>query len=100
MENTIKISKIAIKSETFCTTWNGELYCVDICEDAEDRSAWVYSSDGGFKMLMWGEDPKQDSREDFLNRVFSNLPDYIDVYEDNMNLFVEAAMENFYSNND
>ena len=81
-EITLQISRIAIKSETFCMPWNGSLYCVDICEDAEERSAWLYNSAYGVKSLMWGEDVKQQSRESFLNLVFSNLPDYIKDYED------------------
>ena len=36
----IEISKIAIKTETFCTAWHGKLYCVDICVVAEERSAY------------------------------------------------------------
>lgn len=85
MENeeiTLKISRINIKSETFCTPWNGKLYCVDICEDAEERSAWLYNANCGVKSLMFGEEVKQESREAFLDCVFSNLPYYIEDYED------------------
>lgn len=78
----IEISKIAIKTETFCTAWNGKLYCVDICEDAEERSAWLYNSNYGVKSLMWGEEIGQRSRDEFLNLVFSNLPDHIEFYEE------------------
>ena len=82
-EDTIlQISKIAIKSETFCTTWNNKLYCVDICEDAAERSAWLYNANYGVKSLMWGEEIDQQSRESFLDLVFSNLPDYIGDYEE------------------
>lgn len=83
MENeeiVLKISRIAIKSETFCASWNGQLYCVDICEDAEERSAWLYNAAYGVKSLMWVEDIKQSSREEFLDMVFSSLPDYIAGY--------------------
>jgi len=87
-EITLKISRIDIKVETFCTPWNGKLYCVDICEDAEERSAWLYNSNYGVKSLMFGEKVKQGSREDFLDCVFSNLPyyieDYADEYEDEL----------------
>ena len=79
-EITLKISKIAIKSETFCTHWNGNLYCVDICEDAEERSAWLYNAAYGVKSLMWGEKINQSSRDEFLDMVFSSLPDYIEDY--------------------
>lgn len=77
---TIQISKINIKTETFCTPWDGKLYCVDICEDAEERSAWLYNSAYGVKSFMLGEDVKQQSRESFLDLVFSNLTDYIKDY--------------------
>ena len=80
-EIVLKISRIKIKSETFCTPWNGKLYCVDVCEDAEDRSAWLYRHDCGIKSLLWGESIKQNSRNKFLDMVFSSLPDYIDDYE-------------------
>lgn len=83
-EPVLQISKIAIKTETFCTPWNGDLYCVDICEDSEARSAWLYRSNCGVKTLMWGEDIKQTSRDDFLDMVFCNLPDYIDGYEEDI----------------
>ena len=98
MEDIIKISKIAIKSETFCTTWNGELYCVDICEDTEDRSAWLYSADSGFKFLMFGEKVVGNDRDEFLDCVFTLLPEYIGEYEHNMNLFDEAVTQEFSQN--
>lgn len=79
-EITLKISRIDIKSETFCTPWNGKLYCVDICEDAEERSAWLYNSAYGVKSLMFGCMVNAQSREAFLDMVFSNLPDYIESY--------------------
>lgn len=31
-DEVIEISRIAIKSETFCTPWHGKLYCVDVME--------------------------------------------------------------------
>lgn len=77
---TLEISRINIKSETFCTPWNGKLYCVDICEDAEERSAWLYNANYGIKSLMFGTSVKQDSRDEFLDMVFSNLPYYIEDY--------------------
>ena len=77
----LKISRINIKTETFCTPWNGQLYCVDICEDAEERSAWLYNANYCVKSLMFGEEVKND-RDEFLNCVFSNLPDYIEDYAD------------------
>ena len=79
-EITLEISRINIKSETFCTPWNGKLYCVDICEDAEERSAWLYNANYGIKSLMFGTSVKQDSRDEFLDMVFSNLPYYIEDY--------------------
>lgn len=81
-EISVKISRIAIKSETFCTNWNGHLYCVDICEDSEERSAWLYRSDYGTKGLMWGEEIGQQGRDSFIDLVFSNLPEYIENYEE------------------
>ena len=78
----LKISKIAFKTETFCTVWNGKLYCVDIFEDAEERSAWLYNAAYGVKSLMWGEMITQTNRDAFLDCVFSNLPDYIEDYEE------------------
>lgn len=81
-EIVLKISRIKIKTETFCTPWNGKLYCVDICEDAEERSAWLYNANYGVKSLMFGEEVKQGSRKDFLDCVFSSLPDYIEDYAD------------------
>lgn len=77
----IEISKISMKSETFCTVWNGKLYCVDICEDSEERSAWLYNANYGVKSVMWGQDAKCD-RDEFLDLVFSNLPYYIAGYEE------------------
>ena len=79
-EITLEISRINIKSETFCTPWNGQLYCVDICEDAEERGAWLYNASYGIKSFMFGTSVKQDNREEFLDMVFSNLPDYIEDY--------------------
>lgn len=81
-EEVLRISRINIKSETFCTSWNGKLYCVDICEDAEERSAWLYNANYGVKMLMWGEEVEQSNRDEYLDLVFSNLPDYIEDYEE------------------
>ena len=78
-EIVLKISRIAFKTETFCTGWNGKLYCVDVVEDAEERSAWLYNADYGVKSLMFGEEVEND-RDEFLNCVFSNLPDYIEDY--------------------
>ena len=76
----LKISRIDIKSETFCTPWNGKLYCVDICEDAKERSAWLYNSAYGVKSMMFGHMVCDMSKEEFLDLVFSNLPDYIEDY--------------------
>lgn len=81
-EITLKISRIAIKSETFCTPWNGELYCVDVCEDAEERTAWIYNVKCGVKSLMFGYKVCDISHEEFLDIVFSNIPDYADDYEE------------------
>ena len=75
----VKISRIKVKTETFCTKWNGNLYCVDVCEDAEERSAWLYNANYGVKSLMFGEVVNND-RDMFLNAVFSNLPEYIRDY--------------------
>ena len=81
-EIVLPISKIAFKTETFCTPWNGKLYCVDIFEDTEERSAWLYNAAYGIKSLMWGEKIEQTNRDDFLDLVFSNIPDYIKYYEE------------------
>lgn len=80
-EAILEISRINIKSETFCAPWKGNLYCVDVCEDAEERSAWLYNPNYGVKSLMFGEEVKND-RNEFLNCVFSNLPTYIENYAD------------------
>lgn len=80
-EAVIEISRIAIRTETFCTPWNGQLYCIDVCEDSEERTAWLYNSNYGIKMLMFGEDVKND-RDQFLDAVFSNLPEYIESYHE------------------
>ena len=82
-EPVLEISRINFKTETFATPWNGKLYCVDIFEDAEERSAWLYRADYCTKTYMFGEDVRND-RDEFLDCVFSNLPDYIDSYEDDM----------------
>ena len=80
-EIVIKISRINIKSETFCTAWEGQLYCIDVCEDSEVRMAWLYNSDYGIKMLMFGEEVGND-RDEFLDSVFSSLPNYIEIYQE------------------
>ena len=90
---TIKISRIAIKTETFCTAWDGQLYCVDICEDSEERRAWLYNSRYGIKMLMWGESAEY-NRDEFLDRVFSSLPDYIEYYQDDVYALENACEYN------
>ena len=81
----LKISRIKIKSETFCTEWNKKLYCVDVCEDKDERNAWLYNPQYGVKGFMFGERTEND-RSEFLDMVFSNLPyyieDYVDKYED------------------
>ena len=87
----LKIGRIAYKSETFCTGWNKKLYCVDVFEDAENRSAWLYESGSGIKTLMWEERIAQSSRDEFLDMVFSNLPYYIDDYEEDMETYEEAC---------
>lgn len=92
----IKISRIAIKSETFCTSWNGKLYCVDVCEDADERSAWLYEANCGIKTVMWGEPVRQSTRDEFLDLVFSNLPNYIEGYEDDMEMYNEACEQRFF----
>ena len=76
----LKIGRIGIKSETFCTAWNDQLYCVDVCEDSEERTAWLYNSAYGVKAFVFGQLVKAMSRDEFLNIVFSNLPDYIEDY--------------------
>lgn len=81
-EIVLKISRIAIKSETFCTPWNGHLYCVDITEDAKNRGAWLYRSDMGVKSFMFGYMLKDMDADKFKDLVFSNLPDYIEDYEE------------------
>ena len=88
-EIVLKIARIAFKTETFCTGWNGKCYCVDVFEDAEERTAWLYEANTAFKNLMWGESVNED-RDEFLDRVFSNLPDYIEDYEDEMEEREEA----------
>lgn len=80
-EIVLEISRIAIKTETFCTPWEGQLYCIDICEDSEERMAWLYNSKYGIKMLMFGEEVKND-RNEFLDRVFSNVPYDIEIYQE------------------
>ena len=79
-EPVLEISKVNVKSETFCTTWNNQVYCVDICEDMAERSAWLYNVSYGVKSFMFGEDVTNQSRESFADLVFSNLPDYIESY--------------------
>lgn len=81
-EIVLRISRIDIKLETFCTPWNGKLYCVDICEDAAERSAWLYNASYGVKAMMFGSMVCDMSREKFLDLAFSKLPDYIEYYED------------------
>ena len=78
-EIVLHISRIAIKTETFCAPYNGNLYCVDICEDAEERTAWIYNVQYGVKMLMWGEMASND-RDTFCDLVFKNIPEYADMY--------------------
>lgn len=90
-EIVLKISRIAIKAETFCTPWEGNLYCVDICEDADERSAWLYRSDCGIKTLMFGYQTKDMDADEFKDLVFSNLPDYIESYEEEV-----GALEDYY----
>jgi hypothetical protein len=90
---TLKIGRINFKTETFCTKWNDKMYCVDVFEDAEERSAWLYEANSGIKTLMWGEKIGQQSRDEFLDCVFSNLPDYIDMYEDDMEIYEEAMCD-------
>lgn len=90
-EIVLKISRIAFKTETFCTGWNGKCYCVDIFEDAEERSAWLYEANTAFKTIMWGESVKND-RDEFLDMVFSNLPGYIEDYEEEMEEREEAFL--------
>lgn len=85
-EIVLPISRIAIKTETFCAPYNGNLYCVDICEDAEERSAWIYNVRYGVKMLMWGEPcgpiKAEEDRESFRSLVFDNIPEYADLYSE------------------
>lgn len=85
MEEVLKIGRILINTETFCTKYKGKLYCVDVCEDAEERIAWLYNSAYGVKQLIYGEEVSGD-RDDFLNTVFSSLPfdmdQYAEMYED------------------
>ena len=92
----LKISRIDIKSETFCTPWNGKLYCVDVCEDAAERSAWLYNSAYGVKSLMFGYMVCDMSRDEFIDLVFSNLPNYIEGYEDDMEMYNEACEQRFF----
>ena len=82
-EDTLKIHLIKATTETFATPYNGKLYCIDIYEDGAERSAWLYRADYCTKEYMFGEDVKND-RDEFLDCVFGNLPDYIDSYEDDM----------------
>ena len=91
-EIVLKISRIDFKTETFCTPWEGNLYCVDVVEDTEERSAWLYRANCGVKSLMWGESVKED-RDEFLDCVFSNLPDYIEDYEEDMEMYEERFAE-------
>lgn len=98
-EITLKIGRINFKTETFCTKWNDKMYCVDVFEDAEERSAWLYGANSGIKTLMWGEKIGQQSRDDFLDCVFSNLPDYIDDYEDDMEIYENAMCDWIEDNN-
>lgn len=56
-----------------------EIECVDICEDAEERTAWIYNVQYGVKMLMWGEMASND-RDTFCGLVFKNIPEYADMY--------------------
>lgn len=99
-ENTVlKISRIKTRIETFCTPWDcvefrndGDginLYCVDIIEDGAERSAWLYRANCGVKSLMWGEAVSND-RDEFLDMVFSQLPNYIQFYEEDIERLEES----------
>ena len=94
--NVLHISRIAFKSETFCTPWNGQIYCVYVMEDAEERSAWLYRANCGVKDLMWGESV-HNSRSEFLDCVFSSLPEYIEDYEEELEMYEEMFVKKFFS---
>ena len=81
-EINIKISRINIKTETFCAAWENQLFCVDVCEDAEEISAWLYRPNYGVKSFMFGYKVSDISRDEFLDCVFSNLPDYAEDYDE------------------
>ena len=76
----LTVHRIKATTETFCIPYNGNVYCVDIYEDAEERSAWIYRHDSGIKTHMFGEETKND-RDEFIDLVFHNVPDYADDYE-------------------
>lgn len=81
-KETVKIGIINATTETFCTKWNDNLYVVNVYEDSKERCAWLFRYGLGVQMMMWGEETGEHSKEMFLDYVFSNLPYYIDDYEE------------------
>lgn len=75
------MKKTEIKTITYILTGYDD-FMIDIVEDEENRSAWIYRNSYGTKSLMWGEEKTQSTFEEFLEMVEANAPDYIDEYDE------------------
>lgn len=55
-------------------------YCIDIIEIGEIYESWLYRRDYGFKIFMFGLPTGQQSKEEFMDIVIRNVPEYIPNY--------------------
>jgi hypothetical protein len=68
---------------TYYHTYNNNVYVVDIVTTPATYEAWIYTHSAGIKMLMWGADKEQhESKQDFIDLVTVNIPDYIPLLEE------------------
>lgn len=55
-------------------------FMIDIIENDETYHAWIYKKNMGVKDLMFGVRKEQQTKNEFINIVLNNLPEYEEAY--------------------
>ena len=71
-----RFTEATIKTTTITAKYRGKSFFIDVVENM-GFDAWIYTSDMGVKMLMFGTGC---SREKFMELVEANFEEYADMY--------------------
>lgn len=78
---------LSVKTETYDV---GEGFMVDVVENGEEFVMWITHKDHGTKQYCFGspiqnwqwDEPHKISKDEFLEMVEANLPEYIEEYRE------------------